>query len=213
MLAYNDYGCGSLVGAVPASRKCVAATKAKIGSWQASCNGTEDDTVAATIQTFVPGELKRRGKNRLPKIRDEVNVTSTYSLDHVATASSIVSEISSNIAVSATGDAAAAVTSAPSAGAALSIAISSGEGVDYSLTSYVTDTVASASATAVPSNETHSRPTMTTTTSPTISSSGNGTKNGTVTFHKGSAASMQSGNAGMTAFVGVVIGLMFVMCM
>ncbi|KAK5074288.1 hypothetical protein LTR64_006567 [Lithohypha guttulata] len=214
VLAYNDYGCSSLVGSIPSSGKCVASTKARIGSWQAVCNSTivsADDK--ATIQTFAPGELKRRGKLRLPAIRDEVNHTSSITLtneNNVATASSIVSEISSGISASATIEVAAGVTSLPSAGAALSSAISSGAGISYNLTSYVTDTATANTSASVTGggNGTYTPPSMTTALSPTVTAtySGKTNGNGTAQLHMGQASStFDSSKSLATVYTGLLV--------
>ncbi|KAK5095920.1 hypothetical protein LTR70_010028 [Exophiala xenobiotica] len=175
VLAYDDYECSSLVGSVPVSGKCVAATKAKIGSWQAQCNSTDGSHVAAAATSYASGELKRRGKYRLPAVRDEANMTN-YTTDPIATASSIVSEISSAISESATATD-AETTSSPSAGAAFSSAVSSGAEIGYSLTSYLTDTASPATTTGA--RNATGTPSMTTTGAATVVTySGNTHANG-----------------------------------
>jgi len=191
VLAYDDYECSSLVGSVPVSGKCVAATKAKIGSWQAQCNSTDGSHVSAATTSYASGELKRRGKYRLPAVRDEANMTN-YSTDPIATASSIVSEISSAISESATATD-AETTSSPSAGAAFSSAVSSGAEIGYSLTSYLTDTAGPATTTGA--RNATGTPSMTTTGAATVVTySGNTQANGSVTFQRGAAATNQIGN-------------------
>ncbi|KAK5945570.1 hypothetical protein PMZ80_002775 [Knufia obscura] len=212
VLAYEDYGCSSLVGSVPASGKCVAATKAKIGSWQVNCNSTDTSSASAAVTSFAPGELKRRGKYRLPAIRDDANMTNVTT-DPLATASSIGNEISSAISASATDTAAAGITSSPSAGAALSSAVSSGSELAYNLTSYVTDTAASVTATGAMNGT--GTPSMTATTAPTITYTGSKNENGTVTFQKGAAAAVEIGKGrilvtvliGVLAVVGAAVAL------
>jgi len=188
-----------LVGSVPVSGKCVAATKAKIGSWQAQCNTTNDNQVSATLTSYAPGELKRRGKYRLPAVRDEVSMTNGTT-DSVATASSIVSEMSSAMAVSATATG-AEVTSAASAGAAFSSAISSGADLGYNLTSFLTDTAGSATVTGA--NNATDTPSMTTTSAQTVVTyTGSTDANGSVIFQKGAAATIQVGNGkGLTTIL------------
>lgn len=166
VLAYEDYGCGKVIGSIPPSGKCVGSTTARIGSWQASCNGTETKPETSTnTPTYMPGDVKRRVKNRGVYVPREDNVsarvtgnssvttTSTCTLTSdatLSTASSLASEISSGIAasvaVSVTGTDA---MSLPSAEAALSSAIASGAGVaeGYSLTGYVSDVEGAVSAT------------------------------------------------------------------
>lgn len=202
VLAFEDDGCSNLVGSVPTSGKCVAATKGKIGSWQANCNITHSNPASAAVTSYAPGELKRRGKTRIPAIRGDANVANMTN-NPVATASSIVSEISSAISASATSITGAEVTSSPYAGAALSSAVSSGADIRYNLT-YVTDTAVSATATGATNGT--ATPSITTATAPTITYTGSIHDNGTVTFHKGAAAALQIGNGRllMTVLTGML---------
>lgn len=114
VLAYEDYSCSTLVGSVPASGKCIASTRAKIGSWKASCNATSTST------SYSSGELKRRTKSRLEIPRDEATTTTTKTLINqniTMTAGSIASEQAS--AVSASMINSVEVVTTPSAGAQL----------------------------------------------------------------------------------------------
>lgn len=212
VLAYEDYECSSLVGSVPVSGKCVAATRAKIGSWQAQCNSTDSSQVATAATSYASGELKRRGKYRLPAVRDEADRTS-YTTGPIATASSIVSEFSSAISESATATD-AEVTPSPSAGAAFSSAVNSGADIGYNLTSYLTDTASQATTTA--GENAIGTPSMTTTSAPAvITYSGDTHANGSVTFQRGAAATNQIGNgkvlttilASMLVILGAAVAL------
>ena len=185
--------------------------KAKIGSWQANCNGTIRNRAQDATTSYAPGELKRRGKYRLPIIREEANAT-ICTTDVEATATSIASEISSAISVSATDMAAAEVTSAPYAGAALSSAVSSGAEIGYNLTSYVTDTTSPATATGAGSSI--ATPSVTTAASAaetTVRYNGTMYRDGTVTFQKGTAAAAQIGNGMILTGMLMVVGAAFVL--
>lgn len=208
VFAYDDYGCTSLVGSVPSNGKCIAATKAKIGSWQVQCNTTEKVSSAPTRAPYLPGELKRRSKMRISSMDEVHNMTAMESTsctttDATVVASSVANEISSAVNASATQNAAANITSSPSAGAALSSAISSGTAIEYNLTAYVT---------AGP-NSTYTTPSTKTATSfSTVTYTGTRGSNGTVLLHVGGSSSNQIDSAsilvtflcGVLAVVGAI---------
>lgn len=200
---------------MPASRKCVGATKARIGSWSALCGVTSP--VAASSSNventgYAPGELKCRGKARFQQPRAEVNMTST-SMDVTKTASPTVSENSS--AFSASGS--VAVTTAPSAGAALSSAIGSGTviAIAYNLTSYVTEAapLPSMTTTTAPGygngtygkNGSYTSPKVTTTATYTGTKSGNGTM---ILAHGGAASTKFEGLAVVLSGFAIVMGIL-----
>jgi len=117
----------------------------------------------------------------MPAIRDEVNVAN-ITTNAFITASSIISEFSSAISVSASDTIRTEVASSPYAGAALSSAVSSGANIGYSLTSYVTD--AAVSVTATGANNWTATPSIAVAPGPTITYTGSLHDNGTVTFQK-----------------------------
>lgn len=203
MLAYDDYGCTSLVGSLPTNGKCVAATKAKIGSWQVRCDTGAHVSSTSSSAMYAPGDLKRRGKQRLPSIRDVGATTTHPSVSRTVTltliASPVASDVSSPVNASASSDPAASITPSPSAGATLSTSVNSGSGIEYNLTLSV---IAAANSSYVMSTLKTVRPSSTVT----------GSSNGTALLHVGGSPSNQpdARRVMVTALCGVLAFLVAV---
>lgn len=142
MLAYGDNACNALIGAVPASGKCVAATNARIGSWQLHCNNTIDASSTSPSLTYAPGDLKRRGKRRLANIRDLENTAIDVSVSRTITVTLVASsETSSAMNASESQNLATTTNPSMSADAASSSVLGflgSATRIEYNSTSYVT---------------------------------------------------------------------------
>lgn len=212
VLAYTDYSCSSLVGSVPASGKCLASTKAKIGSWKAICNNTSTSPSNNLQTSYMPGELRRRDNRRLPKIRQQAEsainrtVTTTQStsqaqVTRTVVASCITSHISSGI--SADVNATVTVATIPSADAALSSSVSFGYLIDTSLTSHATYT---GSAAAIYTG-TLSMTNATTAHPATVTYSGTANRNESATLYMGSASlqGAADGRVLLTVLSGMVV--------
>lgn len=64
VLAYGDRACGhdTLIGVVPSTGTCLAATKMRMGSWEAVCRYSDQNSSSTSS---LSGELKRRPKLRI----------------------------------------------------------------------------------------------------------------------------------------------------